>query len=468
MTIPAVRKKLRVKAGIILLVASVTAGVVPGFSTPAWSLTCTEVPKVPKIKTIWNGNDGPRFVATPDQSGDAPTSLAYQYAFQKFSEKEPGSFSDWEELEISSRDESIEHSFELNRKYEWVFFSAKATNECGYVYLTIGRPMLTAKDLSVASLRLAKNMPTSVSKISGDYFLPSGYSIPQEYSSLTPEICEFKGKQNDLMVLDAGSCKFTISQQNSEIETSNPDFTTIINFIPSRKLLPARVKNRPDESKSPVIHVVYTTVKGVKARNFDQSGDISNWLDLTNLWMSEKLGKKFNFDTYKGSYDISTMASTLSSEEIKKFDFLDPSKKSKRQPILTRLQNEYKKQSGGIPKNQYLLFVVDAELSKKFCGLGNQPGKVALAHLGGTCWDEERGYLAQTSRLNSTSQTIAHELIHNIGVGHPCSVKSDLMIGSGCVMSKDALEVTLDEKKKMYIGTAKAGANILKAKFWQK
>ncbi|NDA81173.1 MAG: hypothetical protein EBX92_08685 [Actinobacteria bacterium] len=459
--------KWRSKARISLLCTFLIAALAPVIAAPAWSSTCTQAPKAPKIKTIWNGNDGPKFIVTPDQSGEMPTSLASQYALQKFGAKEPGEYTEWQETEIYSQEETIEESIKLNRDYQWVFFSAKATNECGYMYVTIVMPMLTAKNLSLANLRLAKNMPVSVSKISGEYFLPSGYSIPQDYLSLTPKICEFKGKENDLTVLDAGVCKVKISQKNSEVETSNPDFTTSINFIPTRKVLPKTTKNRADESKAPTIHVVYTTVKGIKSKGFLESGDISNWLDLANLWMSEKLGKKFNFDTYQGAYDISIMDSGISSTEIKKFDLIDPSKKSKAEPILTRLWNRYKKQNGGIPKNQYLLFVFDAELSKKYCGLGEQPGRVALAQMGGKCWDAKRGYLAQISRINSASQTIAHELIHNTGVGHPCSVKSDLMIGSGCAMAKGPLEITLDEKRKMYVGTAKAGANIVKAKFWQ-
>jgi hypothetical protein len=69
--------------------------------------------------------------------------------------------------------------------------------------------------------------------------------------------------------------------------------------------------------------------------------------------------------------------------------------------------------------------------------------------------------------LNDASAAIAHELIHNLGVRHICEGKSDLMIGEGCVMSEENLEITIDLKNKFYLGASAGGANILDFKVWK-
>ena len=200
----------------------------------------------------------------------------------------------------------------------------------------------------------------------------------------------------------------------------------------------------------------------------DSRGDISNWLDLTNIWMKKKLGKEFAFDTYNGSYDVSFMKSSVSAKDISSKDFLNPKVRIQGISILERLRDEFVKQAGSAVSKKYLLFIVDASLSKSYCGLGQQPGRIAMVTPRGDCWDPKLGYLAQIWKINSSSRAIAHELIHNTGVGHPCGQQSELMIGSGCKISKSPIEVTLDAQRKLYIGTSKAGANILKASYWKK
>ena len=91
------------------------------------------------------------------------------------------------------------------------------------------------------------------------------------------------------------------------LETPNPDVTHIINILPTSKILADAQKDRPDEIPGFQIHVVYVKINGVPSQDFYQSGEINNWLNLANAWMKRKIGKEFIFDTYQGTYDVSTM-----------------------------------------------------------------------------------------------------------------------------------------------------------------
>ena len=451
-----------------LLVIALVLGIFPMVMGAPAALACSEPPKAPTIKTIWEKSGGPKFVATLNPSGDIPTQLSYAYSYKKADAKDFSSWSEWVDTKVTSFEDSVEFESDLKRGYDLVAFSANVTNECGNRMLTISRQLVGYERLSLANYDLASDMPLAANQIPYLFFAPSGYELPQTLRSKTPEVCAFTGEDRSLKLLSTGKCEVTISQNNDEIKTPNPDVTRRYNIIKSRKILPSVAKDRPDDFAGSQIHVVYVSLTGVPSKSFDKRGDISNWLDLANIWMKKKLGKEFAFDTFEGSYDISYMKSKITSKEISKVDLLDPSRKFSGPTILDRLKREFVKQAGSQVGRKYLLFVVDAPLSKKYCGLGQQPGRIALATPRGDCWNPKSGYLGQDTRFNSASQTIAHELIHNIGVGHPCAEKSDLMIGSGCSMSKYSPETTLDVNRKMYVGTAKAGADILKAKFWKR
>lgn len=469
MTRPRSQKTLRItRLRVRILILTLLCSGVPVVLNSTAAYACTEPPKTPIIKTEWEKSGGPKFIATLDASGDIATQFSYSYVYKKNSEKDFGKWSEWVDSEVTTFEDSIEFQSELKKGYDLVAFAANASNKCGNRMLSISRQLVGYERLSLTRSSLAEDMPLAAGEIPNVYFVPGGYVLPQTLTSQTPEVCDFTSKTGDLKLLNTGKCQVTISQKNEEIETPNPDVVRTYNIIKSRKLLPSVPKDRRDDFTGTQIHVVYTSVTGVPSKSFDKSGEISNWLDLANIWMKKKLGKEFAFDTFEGSYDISYMKSKISSKEISKVDLLDPSGKFSGPTILERLKNEFVKQAGSQVGKKYLLFVVDAQLSDKYCGLGQQPGRIALATPRGDCWNPKTGYLGQDTKFNSASKTIAHELIHNLGVGHPCSEKSDLMIGSGCSMDKYSPVTTLDVNRKMYVGTAKAGADILKAKFWKR
>jgi hypothetical protein len=431
----------------------------------AWA--CTSPPNAPIIKTIWATTGGPTFTVTPSSTGDLPTSIGYTYAIKKVGKNSFDPFAEWIKVPVTSQTSVVKYAPQMSLEKELVTFTAYASNGCGNSGQTQwARKLVTYEKLSVTKLEIAEDLPLSVGSIPTYFFSPMAYEIPQTLTSKDLTVCAFDESAKVLKLLNAGKCEITISQNNELMETPNPDVTHIINVLPTSKILADTQKDRPDEIPGFQIHVVYVKVKGVTPHDYYQSGDINNWLTLANVWMKRKINKEFIFDTFQGTYDVSTMNSKYRADELE-FNSSESAPTSKKAGPLAKLRAEFNKQNGGEIQGKILLFIIDAKLAKDYCGLGETPGDTALTTLGEGCWFPEFGYLAQVTKLNSPSATIAHELIHNLGVEHVCKNKSDLMIGTGCVLSEMNLETTIDLENELYVGAATAGANILDLKVWK-
>lgn len=456
-------RKLIVRMLLLALISSilpVTLG-----TQSAWA--CTSPPNAPIVKTIWGVTGGPTFTVTPSSNGDLPTSIYYAYAIKKSAKNSFDPFVEWIKVPVTSQASDIRHSPQMSSDNELVTFTAYASNGCGNSGQTQWiRKLVTNENLSVTKLDIAEDLPLSVGSIPSYFFSPMAYEIPQTLTSKTTTVCLFDESAKVLKLLSAGKCEFTISQNNELLETPNPDVTHIINILPTSKILADAQKDRPDEIPGFQIHVVYVKINGISSQDFYQSGDINNWLNLANAWMKRKIGKEFIFDTYQGTYDVSTMNTQYSVNELD-VDSPEGGLTARSSSVLEKLRKEFNKQNGAALQGKNLLFVIDTKLSNRYCGFA-QTGDTAVItpHIGG-CWYPEFGYLAQTRKLNDASATIAHELFHNLGVGHICEGKSDLMIGDGCVMPEKSLEITIDSKKKYYLGASAGGANIFDLKVWK-
>ena len=432
----------------------------------AWA--CTSFPNAPIVKTIWGVTGGPTFTVTPSSTGDLPTSIYYAYAIKKSAKNSFDPFVEWIKVPVTSQASVIKHAPQMSLDNELVTFTAYASNGCGNSGQTQWtRKLVTNENLSVTKLDIAEDLPLSVGSIPSYFFSPMAYEIPQTLTSKTTTVCLFDESAKVLKLLSAGKCEFTISQNNELLETPNPDVTHIINILPTSKILADAQKDRPDEIPGFQIHVVYVKVKGVTPHDYYQSGDLNNWLDLANAWMKRKIGKEFIFDTYQGAYDVSTMDSKYRTNELA-FNSSKSAPRSTQVGPLAKLRAEFNKQNGEAIQGKVLLFIIDAKLARDYCGLAETPGDTALAtpYVGG-CWYPEFGYLGQTTKISGPSKTIVHELIHNLGVNHVCEDKSDLMIGEGCIMPEENLEITIDSKNKSYLGASAGGANIFDLKVWK-
>ena len=435
-------------------------------SQSAWA--CSTAPNAPIVKTIWGTTGGPSFTVAPAKTGDLPTNLYYAYAIMKAGKDSWEPWAPWVSTTVTSVDTTASFTPPMSDSNELITFSAYTYSPCGSSgQYQIYRKLVTNEKIAITKLDIADDLPLSVGTIPNYFFSPMAYELPQTLTSKNPAICAFDESAKVLKLISAGQCEFTISQNNEELQTPNPDLTQTINILPAPKILPDAQKDRPDEISEFQIHVVYVKLKGVKPHDYYQSGDVSNWLDLANAWMKRKINKEFIFDTYQGAYDITTMSSQYEPNDLD-IKYQEGKSGSSRAGALPKLRAEFTKQNGKAPIGKSLLFIIDAKLSADYCGFADQPGDTALVTPGSDkCWYPEFGYLAQITKLNYPSVAIAHELIHNLGVGHPCSDKSDLMIGEGCEFSEGFLERNIDAKRNLYVGTAKAGANILELKVWK-
>ncbi len=450
------------------LVLALGFSIIPLAINSQSALACSTAPNAPLVKTIWGTTGGPSFTVAPAKTGDLPTNLYYAYAIKKVGKDSWEPWAPWVSTTVTSVNTTASFTPPMSDSNELITFSAYSYSPCGGSgQYQIYRKLVTNEKIAITKLDIADDLPLSVGTIPNYFFSPMAYELPQTLTSKNPAICAFDESAKVLKLISAGQCEFTISQNNEELQTPNPDLTQTINILPAPKILPDAPKDRPDEISDFQIHVVYVELKGVKPHDYYQSGDVSNWLDLANAWMKRKINKEFIFDTYQGAYDITTMSSQYEPNDLD-IKYQEGKSGSNRAGALPKLRAEFIKQNGKTPIGKSLLFIIDAKLSSDYCGFADQPGDTALVTPGSDkCWYPEFGYLAQITKLNYPSLAIAHELIHNLGVGHPCSDKSDLMIGEGCEFSEGFLERNIDAKRNLYVGAAKAGANILELKVWK-
>jgi hypothetical protein len=458
----------------ISVVASLVLSLLTQLTLMQSAHACSAPPEQSRLKVVWGATGGPSFEIKPSKTGSLPTTIQYTYSFLKAGDSKYGEWADWVSTNISSVDTLITLKAPSSSTNEFISVSAYASNACGNAIYTMSFRLLTyetlkpvtSETLKMAELNMAKDLPLSQARIPKRYFYPNNIDIPQTLSTKSSSVCTYDEKTEELLLLSAGNCEITISQNNEKMSTPNPDMTYTINILPNPSILPGVKKDRPDDIKGFQVHFIYVTLKNKSSSNFLESGLIQNWLDLANAWLKRKIGKEFIFDTYQGAHDVSILESRYTEQELM-LTSDNGALKSKDSP-LQLLRAEFALQNGSQMLGKNMFFIIDGKLSKNYCGLANQPGNTGLSTPGSDlCWDPESGFIASTSRFSSPSSTIAHELIHNLGVGHPCENPSDVMYGTGCDLEKMGGEEVIDINNSLYVGASKAGANILDLKVWK-
>ena len=434
-------------------------------SVTATQAACSEIPTDPSIKTIWEETGQPRFEITTAKQGFPARDIFYSFSTYDREKRTWSDWTDWVSVGAGAANSGYLVSPNVELSEDLIEFEAYAGNTCGNsTGEKVSRTLQPFYEWRPTDLNIAKDIPLSVGKISTETLVGSGKYIPFSFTSSSEEICRFEEAQ--LILKNFGMCQLTISLNNSGLKTPGSDLKVDFNVLKSPEVLPVAFKDRKDDISGFQIHPIYVTVKGVDPGNYDKNGYVNDWLDLTNAWMKRKLGKEFIFDTFQGAYDVTRLESRYTVQDLR-FD----GEAYKKAGPLEKLKNEFTIQNGKPLLGKNLLFIVDGEISSQFCGLANEPGNLSLAIARGTgCWEGPEDFLGVKSKFSEVSDTIAHELIHNLGVDHTCVNPSDLMVGRGCpesFFSKVTLEKTLDITKSMYVGAEKAGANILDLKVWR-
>jgi len=216
--------------------------------------------------------------------------------------------------------------------------------------------------------------------------------------------------------------------------------------------------DRPDDFAGYQIHLVYVAVKDSVDSKWDTGGKMASWIQESQNWLDRQIGRKLLFDTYQGNFDVTHMSSGYSREELCNLKCEG----------LEKLEKEYVLQNPSYNGSKTVVFVLNEDLDKGYCGWADSPGNFAVLSLGSSRCDDQNA--SKTYGLAWPALTLLHELFHTYGIDHKCFDSSDLMIGSPeCPNNRAFKLVTLDSKKNQYVGSESSdGIDLLKLPIWQK
>jgi hypothetical protein len=216
--------------------------------------------------------------------------------------------------------------------------------------------------------------------------------------------------------------------------------------------------DRPDDFVGYQIHLVHVAIKDSVDSKWDVAGKIDSWIQESQNWLDRQIGRKLLFDTYQGNFDITHMSSGYSREELCNLKCEG----------LQKLEKEYVLQNPSYNGSKTVVFVLNEDLDKGYCGWADSPGNFAVLSLGSPRCDDQNA--SKTYGLAWPGISLLHELFHTYGIEHKCFDSSDLMIGSPeCPNNRAFKLVTLDSKKNQYVGSESSdGIDLLKLPIWQK
>jgi hypothetical protein len=216
--------------------------------------------------------------------------------------------------------------------------------------------------------------------------------------------------------------------------------------------------DRPDDFVGYQIHLVHVAVKDSVDSKWDVAGKIDSWIQESQNWLNRQIGRKLLFDTYQGNFDVTHMSSGYSREELCNLKCEG----------LQKLEKEYVLQNPSYNGSKTVVFVLNEDLDKGYCGWADSPGNFAVLSLGSPRCDDQNAL--KTYGLAWPAVSLLHELFHTYGIEHKCFDSSDLMIGSPeCPNKRASKLVTLDSKKNQYVGSESSdGIDLLKLPIWQK
>ena len=220
--------------------------------------------------------------------------------------------------------------------------------------------------------------------------------------------------------------------------------------------------DRPDDVSGYQVHLVYVVPNGSTDLNVDTNGQIDSWVKEGNTWLSQKVNRRLQIDTFQGITDVTFLSSKYRVSELCLVSC----------NTLSKLNDEYVTQNPAFDNSKTLLFMLSEELDPTSCGWANDASNLALTHdfgntSGGCNWASSK----VKTGLNDPAKTIIHELIHTFGIDHICVDNSDLMIGRPeCKIDDNTFgqaQLTLDSKSNQYIGSDLAfGIDLLKMPIW--
>ncbi len=217
--------------------------------------------------------------------------------------------------------------------------------------------------------------------------------------------------------------------------------------------------DRPDDTPGYQIHFVYVVPSGTSDKHLDTEGSVNEWANEANIWLYDKLGHKFIFDTYGGATDVSFLQS-----RYKLSDLCHTCSTGE------KLETEFQAQNTTKINSKTLVFIIFGVLDTNSCGWASSPGNLVILHSISELQCNSPGNLAETG-LTSPTWSLIHELVHTYGISHKCFDATDLMLGvPECTIDDNTYgrtAITVDSNKNHYVGSDSSdGIDLLRLPIW--
>lgn len=418
-------------------------------------------PSAPILKAVWGTAGGPRITLAPGK-GVLPRSVSWTVAHR--SAASWSAWSKWTQRTVRTRTSAVVHIPKLDAARTRVAYNAFAQNACGRSKsASLEVPLATAEQLATTRPLIPHTLPQSLGGVAVVDLMANPFALPVAVTANTPGVCAMNASRDRLLLQGAGTCRFSVSQRTSMVTTPNPDVSVAFEVLPPAIPLAASTKDRPDDLSGFQIHVVYVNLSDAPGHDQHASGLIDTWVELSQRWLADAVGRRLLFDTAQGKLDVTFLQSRHTMADLS-----PTADEGSGTHGLELLRTEYLAAQGrASAEGKNLLFMVDAPISADYCGWADTPGDLALVTTTGDgCWNGAADFTGQGRGLNWVSVTIIHELLHNMGVGHTCGDDTDMMLGGSCRIERAKAPVTLDAGRAWYVGADEAGADILQVKVW--
>ena len=419
-------------------------------------------PTFPKLSAEWR-SELPEITASNPPNAPAVTKAYWARSFYTSLSNKWGEWSAWKEVPYSANGTSIPSS-DLGNKSDIVAYSVYFSNQCGNSYTTqITLPIIPKSKIKFQPTVISDVMPLRVKQIPINKLVEESFSFEKSVTSANPKTCSYDAKAETLNLFESGVCEVVIDVNRPEFNIGLPAVRQSFKVIGDPKALERTTIDRPDDEKKFQVHLVYVVPQGQPDKGLDTNGQIALWSELANDWLNSKISRELIFDTYQGDLDVSYMRSKYTVSELPYDDAYQSD--SSKFGTLEKLFREYSNQSKTLTGKSYF-FVVQGELSTKFCGWAQGLSQVGLMLISDRCWKDTSDDIGYLSGISNASGTLVHELLHNFGVGHICKGNTDIMFSSVDCPGEQKYPVTLDLDKSQYLGSAVGGEDILNLKVW--
>lgn len=428
----------------------------------AFSAECSP-PASPKLSAEWIG-ELPEITASNPPNAPVVMKAYWARSFYTSASNKWGEWSAWKEVAYSANGTSIPSS-DLANKSDIATYSVYFSNECGNSNSTqITLPIIPKSKIMFRPTVISDFIPLRVKQIPINKIVQESFNFEKSVTSANPKTCSYDTQSETLNILESGICQIVIDVNRSDFNIGLPASRQSFKVIGDPKALERTTVDRTDDETKFQVHMVYVVPQGQPDKGLDSNGQLALWSELANYWLNSKISRELIFDTFQGDLDVSYMRSKYKVSELPYDDAYQSD--GPKFGTLEKLFKEFSDQSKTFTGKSYF-FVVQGELSTRFCGWAQGKSQLGLMFISDRCWKDMSDDIGYLSGISNASGTLVHELLHTFGVNHICKGNTDIMFSPVDCPGEQKYPLTLDRDKAQYLGSAVGGEDILELKVWK-